>query len=129
MNIVISTPNQGQYSISGMLKELYAYHGAYFDSHAIKTSYNTCYHFWDVTINRGVLHKPGYGHGSVDCQQKKWKEYIEIVYNLHNLRSESKTTAWTWEPISENVFTENQSTCNDNVVFCPSVRFFLDVKL
>ena len=82
MNIIISSPNDGQYSISGLLQELYAYHGAYFNSKAIHTSYNGLYHFWDVTVNRGVLHKQGWGHGSIELQQRKWQEYIDIVLSL-----------------------------------------------
>ena len=128
MNIIISSPNDGQYSISGLLRELYAYHGAYFNSKAIHTSYNDLYHFWDVTVNRGVLYKQGWGHGSIELQQRKWQEYIDIVLSLHKLNTNSTTTAWTWEPIVDGVYIENQRTCNNSVVFCPSIRFFLTVK-
>lgn len=105
--------------------------GAYFNSKAISSSYNNSYHFWDVTIKRGVLYKQGWGHGSIELQQRKWQEYIDIVLSLHKLNTNSTnstTTAWTWEPIVDGVYTENQTTSNDSVVLCPSIRFFLTVK-
>lgn len=128
MNIILSKPDKekGQCSISGLLERLYAYHNIY--PRKITTSYNDFYDFWDVHVYRGLLFKEGNGHGTVQYQIDKWEKIKEGVKNVHGTLYQCAGPSWSWEIPSERHFYEEKDLTKNGYVYCPAIRFFLNVE-
>ena len=110
---------------NNLLVDYWMYHGIHFDITKVQTSFNTVHNFWDVTIKRGVLYKQGHGHGSTKQQEASWQKNIDALGELHPA-TKILESSWSWEPITENVYTDGQELCI-GAVFCPAVRIWFSV--
>lgn len=127
MKLQIGGPGHAPYTtISGILREFWAFNGMHIKERRIKSSWNDVYGFWDVTVERGPLIKTGYGHGSIEYQTKRWNEYVETIVAMNSQgRLKPDLHSWTWEYVSDNIHTEEGEVSVNNQISCPAIRLFL----
>ncbi len=124
MQLILTKPVKWE-NISGLLHEFWCVNEVYVGRDKISTSFNTVYDYWDIRVKRGVLYKDGRGHGTVDGQIDTWNKNMEKIRELHPVSQWSED--WSWEPVGSDVFIPDNYRVSNDMICCPSVRFFIDV--
>ena len=60
----------------------------------IEVSYNNVYDFWDIDIFKWCVKSSG--NGTPEYRDQKWKDNIQAIINLFELKEEDLKSTWRW---------------------------------
>lgn len=118
--ILGKTDKPAPYHVAEMLRHYLAIHRVYIRQEDIECSYNSVYHFYDVSVfkcNRDVI-----GNGTKTRRAQSWEKYVSIMKTIEPFAS---AKSWKdWRCGSEQRFKGSPVDVDEDPV--PGIRFFID---